>query len=112
MGTMIKKAHDILDKWEFFLGQRAGRELWGDKPREVQDEDIEDFNRDIKIVRSAPDDIVHVVRCSECKNLEMINNEGVFAKCNKHNMLFLLWEDDIRENGCSWGEERDDGKID
>ena len=57
-------------------------------------------------------DAVPVVRCYECKNLEMINNEGVFAKCNKHNMLFLLWEDDIREKFCSWGEAREDGKID
>ena len=44
---------DILEKWSFFFGQRAGRELWGDKPREVQDQDIADFNRDMKIVRSA-----------------------------------------------------------
>ena len=44
---------DILEKWSFFFGQRAGRELWGDKPKEVQDQDIADFNRDMKIVRSA-----------------------------------------------------------
>ena len=31
---------DILNKWSFFYGQRAGRELWGDKPRQVQDQDI------------------------------------------------------------------------
>lgn len=48
-----KEALDILDKWEFFQGQRAGRELWADKPREVQDKDIADFNKDIQIVRSA-----------------------------------------------------------
>ena len=48
-----KEALDILDKWEFFQGQRAGRELWADKPREVQDKDIANFNRDIQIVRSA-----------------------------------------------------------
>jgi hypothetical protein len=42
---------DILDKMEFFGGQRAGRELWNDKPREVQDEDINNFNRDIQKIR-------------------------------------------------------------
>ena len=42
---------DILDKMEFFGGQRAGRELWNDKPREVQDEDISNFNRDIHKIR-------------------------------------------------------------
>ena len=51
--TREEKVFDILAKWEFFFGQRAGRELWGDKPKEVQDQDIADFNRDIEIVRSA-----------------------------------------------------------
>lgn len=43
---------DILDKMEFFQGQRAGRELWNDKPKEVQDKDISDFVRDIKYIRA------------------------------------------------------------
>ena len=47
----IVKAQDILDKWEFFFGQRAGRELWFDKPAEVQDKDIWDFLNDIKLVK-------------------------------------------------------------
>lgn len=29
---LIDRAIEILDKWEFFYGQRAGRELWADKP--------------------------------------------------------------------------------
>lgn len=44
----LTKAMEILDKLSFFGGQRAGRELWNDKPREVQDEDIASFNCDIK----------------------------------------------------------------
>ena len=51
--TREEKVFDILDKWEFSFGQRAGRELWGDKPEAVQDQDIADFNRDMKIVRDA-----------------------------------------------------------
>lgn len=47
------KAIEILDKWEFFYGQRAGRELWADKPTEVQDEDIANFCRDLGLVREA-----------------------------------------------------------
>ncbi len=43
---------DILSKWEFFLGQRSGRELWADKPREVQDQDIINFNRDIEKIKN------------------------------------------------------------
>ena len=49
MGTVL----DILDKWGFFFGQRAGRELWGDKSKEAQDQDIANFNRDINAVRIA-----------------------------------------------------------
>lgn len=48
----IEKALEILDKMEFFGGQRAGRELWNDKPKEIQDKDIEDFCRDLQIIRS------------------------------------------------------------
>lgn len=47
----LEKAIEILDKLSFFGGQRAGRELWNDKPREVQDEDIASFNRDIEYLR-------------------------------------------------------------
>lgn len=50
---LIDRAIEILDKWEFFYGQRAGRELWADKPKEVQDKDIADFCRDSVIVREA-----------------------------------------------------------
>ena len=51
----IEKTIEILDKLSFFGGQRAGRELWSDKTREVQDEDIASFNRDIEYIR----DIIH-----------------------------------------------------
>lgn len=46
------KVFEILSKWEFFYGQRAGRELWADKPKEVQDQDIANFNRDIETVKN------------------------------------------------------------
>jgi hypothetical protein len=45
---MITKAEaiDIINKFDFFYGQRAGRELWFDKPREVQDQDVKNFSDD------------------------------------------------------------------
>lgn len=43
---------DILDKLQFFQGQRAGRELWLDKPPVVQEQDLYNFNRDIEKIRS------------------------------------------------------------
>ena len=42
---------EILDKLQFFGGQRAGRELWADKPTDVQDADIESFNENIESIR-------------------------------------------------------------
>lgn len=57
-------ANEVLDKLQFFGGQRAGRELWNDKPREVQDEDIAKFNRDIEYLK----DII----CKYMKNEEDI----------------------------------------
>ena len=47
----MKDVFEILDKMQFFQGQRAGRELWGEKPKEVQDEDIKSFNDDIDCLR-------------------------------------------------------------
>ena len=49
--TDVLIALEVLDKLSFFGRQRAGRELWNDKPREVQDEDIASFNRDIEYLK-------------------------------------------------------------
>jgi hypothetical protein len=50
---MITKSQaiDIVEKFEFFQGQRAGRELWLTKSREVQDEDIKNFVRDCILLK-------------------------------------------------------------
>ena len=45
-----EQAIDILEKFDFFQGQRAGRELWNDKPKDIQDKDIEDFSRDCRLL--------------------------------------------------------------
>lgn len=50
--TTFDEVIDILDKWQFILGQRAGRELWVDKSSAVQEEDLANFNRDLEAVRS------------------------------------------------------------
>lgn len=49
--NQFEKVFDILSRWDFFFGQRAGRELWVDKPREIQDKDIVDFSQDMRTVR-------------------------------------------------------------
>ena len=62
-----EKVFDILDKMELFQGQRAGRELWNDKPKEVQDKDISDFVRDINYIRSYLQDSVVLSREEICE---------------------------------------------
>lgn len=47
----IIKANDILEKFDFFGGQRAGRELWNDKPIDVQNKDIENFSKDVAFLK-------------------------------------------------------------
>lgn len=47
----IMKAFDILDKFEFFGGQRAGRELWFNKPTDIQNKDIGAFLRDLDFLK-------------------------------------------------------------
>ena len=37
---------------QFFKGQRAGRELWNEKPHDVQEQDLEQYNRDAEKVRA------------------------------------------------------------
>ena len=62
-----EKVFDILNKFEFFQGQRAGRELWLDKPKEVQDKDIADFIKDINYIRSyLQDSVVLSMKEWEC----------------------------------------------
>lgn len=50
MDSKLNECLDILDKMKFF-NQRAGRELWFDKPKNIQDKDIENYNRDINTLR-------------------------------------------------------------
>ena len=47
----IIKAWDILDKFEFFGGQRAGRELWYNKPTDIQNKDIGAFLLDVDFLK-------------------------------------------------------------
>jgi hypothetical protein len=46
-----EQALDILTRFEFFHGQRAGRELWFDKPLEVQEQDLNNFARDVSLLK-------------------------------------------------------------
>lgn len=43
---------DILERMDFFQGQRAGRMLWYEKPFEVQEQDIADFSKGIAAIKA------------------------------------------------------------
>ena len=60
------QAIDIVEKFNFFYGQRAGRELWNDKPFEVQEKDIANFSRDCE-------SLVEYISCHEQAEGEWIH---------------------------------------
>ncbi|WP_167698500.1 DUF551 domain-containing protein [Faecalicoccus pleomorphus] len=45
-----EQALEIIDKHDFF-NDRAGRELWNDKPKEIQDEDIISAHEDYEALK-------------------------------------------------------------
>lgn len=47
-----EQAIEILERFDFFQGQRSGRELWNSKPFEVQDQDIANFSRDVALLKN------------------------------------------------------------
>lgn len=98
---LIEQVQDILAKWEFFYGQRAGRELWADKPREIQDQDIADFCRDLEIVRSYIVDAVPVVRCKDCKHFKHNLENDTYCDC------IGGLTDPEEHDFCSYGERKD-----
>ena len=51
-------------------------------------------------------DAVPVVRCQECKHLNVINGPKLYAHCPKTNTVFLPFDLDTREHFCSLGERK------
>ena len=90
---MKNEVLEILDKLEFFQGQRAGRELWNDKPKEVQDEDIKNFNRDIQKIRDyvlSCDIEVVVKKLEELKpDIECFDEEEAFKYALKRHNEYI-----------------------
>ena len=108
MSIGINEVIDILDKWQFFYGQRAGRELWMNKPTKIQEEDLANFNRDLETVRSFID--LHFNdtprrSCSQCKYLRIINNGRLYAKCDRTGFAFEPFMEDTRQFFCACFEK-------
>ena len=63
------------------------------------------WNGLIGLIEKAPTiDAVPVVRCRECKHLNVVNRKEFYAHCPKTNTVFLPFELDTREHFCSLGE--------
>ena len=91
---------EILSKWEFFYGQRAGRELWADKPKEVQDQDIANFNRDIETVKN------WVNEAARLMGYEVVEDEK--GEANMDNAVEGMCCDCAHGGPCcSWDENED-----
>lgn len=68
---------EILDKMDLF-NQRAGRELWSEKNREVQDIDISNISDDIEKLRSYIAKAQPIVRSAE-QRIETVKNIGLIG---------------------------------
>ena len=60
-----------------------------------------------KINQAPTIDAVPVVRCKECKHLNVVNRKELYAHCPKTNTAFLPFELDTREHFCSLGERKE-----
>ena len=60
-----------------------------------------------KIDQAPTIDAVPVVRCKDCKHLNVVNRKELYAHCPKTNTVFLPFELDTREHFCSLGERKE-----
>ena len=52
-------------------------------------------------------DAVPVVRCKDCKHLNVVNRKELYAHCPKTNFVFLPFQADTRTHFCSLGEPKE-----
>ena len=83
------------------------------KPYELSDEDWSvTGGTAIRLIHNAIDqaptiDAVPVVRCKDCKHLNVVNRKELYAHCPKTNTVFLPFELDTREHFCSLGKRKE-----
>ena len=72
--------------------------------RDVAFSQLEEYG--IGFAEKKRDDLVSVVRCKDCRHLDVWNLKNIYAVCSKHSITFEPFEDDTRTHFCSWGERR------
>ena len=65
----------------------------------------EDILHKVKNLPTA--DVVEVVRCKDCKHLEVLNNKTIYGYCEKTQTKFLPFGIDTRTHFCSYGERKE-----
>ena len=108
-----QQALEIIEKFDFFQGQRAGRELWADKPKEVQEDDLIHFQVDCELLKEfiesqTPAD--QWIPCSERLPDESNAYEvTMIGSDNKRYTMMLYYSDECkawasRSNVIAWRE--------
>lgn len=103
--SIVEKQDEIIFQTISHIGGKEFRHITIDKSKVL--EALTDYVRKEK--NKADFAEVHC-RCSECKHLEIINKEPVYAECKKQKLTFLLWQADTRQHFCSYGERKNNFK--
>ncbi len=81
-----EQAIEILEKFDMFQGQRAGRELWQDKPFKVQEQDIADFSRDVNLligyIKELTEEVANLQEKVEAYRIELGETRVALAEAN------------------------------
>ena len=92
-------ADKLLENYKKWIPQLSSKEDEGDR-RGVE--------TCIAVLEDTPAvDAVPVVRCRECKHLNVVNRKELYAHCPKTNTVFLPFELETREHFCSLGERKE-----
>ena len=91
-----EQINDILDKMDFFQGQRASRELWNGKPFDVQEQDIANFSRDVALIKAYINELTDE---NERLRAEIDNGAEVCHNCHTEyaNKIEQARADTVRE---------------
>ena len=71
---------------------------------EILNEMLDNKYSHTKLVVSPYENMGDLIRCKDCKHLDVINSNAVYARCKKHGIEFLPFEDDTKKCFCSWAE--------
>ncbi len=103
-----EQAIDILEKFDFFQGQRAGRELWCSKPIDVQEQDIANFSRDVALLKDYIKELtIELEAMRGAANSYKLHNE----KLTEENERLRERADRHLENLKAVFDERDESNI-